>query len=128
MIKMAEWAPRLLEPDALRPSQFFATRRRQARRKTGEYQLLVAVLQNAVDCFQKYVWARSKAERRLFKEAEQWIMGENEGHAADAARLAFSFPYVCEVLDIEPDYLRDGLRRWRDAQLATGPMSRDGGR
>ena len=83
--------------------------------------MLIAVLRSAVECFQKYVQARSPGERRLFKEAEQWIMGGNDedNKRLDANGLAFTFRYVCDALNIEPDYLRAGLRRWRDGQPAS---------
>ncbi len=109
----------LLVPDFVLPSQFAGTLRRQAPRQTGEYRLLVAVLENAVECFQKYVRARNPVERRMFDEAERWIMGGNdeEDNRLDAGGLAFTFRYVCQTLGIDPDYLRRGLNRWRDAHL-----------
>ena len=108
---MAESPLTLFEPDVLRPSQFFATLPRQAPHKTGEYRLLLAVLANAVECFQKYVRAKNKAERQLFEEAEQWIMAENDrrDRLVELTGRAFSFRYVCEVLDIPPDSLRRGV-------------------
>jgi hypothetical protein len=108
----------LFVPDTLLPSQFFATHRSPARSKPPpECRLLVALLEDALECFRKYVRANSRAKRRLFAEAEQWIMGENRAQQsqADPAMPAFSFDYVCEVLNIEPDCLRDNLRRWRAA-------------
>ncbi len=110
---------RLLAPDNILPVQFVGTLHRQAPHQTGEYRLVIAVLGNAVECFQKYVQARSPGKRRLFKEAERWIMGGNEedNKRLDADGIAFTFRYVCEALDIEPDYLRWGLSRWRDVQL-----------
>ena len=121
MIDAVRVVRRLFASDSVLPPQFVGTLRRQAPHQTGEYRLLIAVLGNAVECFQKYVQARSTTERRLFKEAEQWIMGgsEEDDKRLDAEGLAFTFRYVCDALDIEPEYLRWGLRRWRDAQLAT---------
>ena len=107
--------------DFVLPLQFVGTRRRQAPRQMGEYRLLVAVLEDAVECFQKYAQARSTAERRLFAEAERWIMGgtPQDDNRLDAQGLCFSFYYVCETLGIEPDYLQGGLKRWRDGQQAS---------
>ena len=104
---------RLLAPDYVLPSQFVGTLRRQAPRKTGESRLLIAVLENAVECFQQYVRATGSAERQLFEEAEWWIMGGNEEEDTrlDADGPCFSFRYVCEALGIDPDYLRRGLKR-----------------
>jgi hypothetical protein len=73
----------------------------------------VAVLEEAVDCFQKYLRASEPPKRRLFQEAEHWIMSEGD------TAPAFSFEHICGVLGIDPDYLRRGLQRWRDVQTGT---------
>ena len=104
--------------DILLPSQYSNRFGARAPGKKGEWRLLVAVLDDAVECFQKHLHAQGKEERLLFKEAEQWIMGTHEApvsHAHDRA-LSFSFQYVCDVLDIDADYLRSGLQRWRNKQ------------
>ena len=121
MTQTAKFPRRLLAIDFVLPSQFVGTLRRQGPRKTGEYRLLIAVLESGVGCFQKYFHSKNPGELRLFEEAEQWIMGGNAGDDKhlDADGLAFTFHYVCEALGIDPDYLRRGLKRWRDAQLAT---------
>jgi hypothetical protein len=49
----------LFEPDAIVPSPFFATVRRQAATKQGEYRLLVAVLGDAIRCFQENAHPRT---------------------------------------------------------------------
>ena len=90
--------------DAIAPSQFFAPFGRHPRK--GEYQLLIAVLQDAVECFQK----NALSGDRHFEEAEHWIMGTTEKGTA-----VLSFEYICSVLDLDPEYLRQGLRRWREA-------------
>lgn len=111
---------RLLAFDVVLPVQFFAPPR-QLLGKVGEYRLLIAVLEDAVASFQKYQGAKSRRERRLFKEAERWIMVKDNPKArhGDDEVPTFSFDYVCEVLGIAPNHLRQGLRRWRDAQLAS---------
>jgi hypothetical protein len=109
----------LFQPDVVLAPQFFATLRRQAPRKQGECQLLIAVLEDAINCFQKYVFAGDTYGRRLFQEAEQWMMEKNpERPPSNDEEPSLSFEYVCEVLGLDPDYLRHGLRRWRDAQVA----------
>ena len=121
MTQTVRFPRRLLVPEFVLPSQFVGTCRRQAPRQTGEYRLLIAVLRSAVECFQKYAQARGPGERHLFEEAERWIMGGNDGEDTrlDADGLAFTFRYVCDALNIEPDYLRGGLKRWRDGQRAS---------
>jgi hypothetical protein len=102
----ASMKKKAFELDPLVPSQFFETVRRRASNKNSEVRLLFAVLRDAVDCFQM----NTPHADRHFKEAEQWIMGKNE--QSDAV---LTFEYVCSVLDLDPEYLRNGLRRWRAA-------------
>jgi hypothetical protein len=102
----AAMAKKMLKLDALVPSQFFENLGKRAPNNTGESRLLCAVLQDAVDCFQK----NALNGDRHFEEAEKWIMGTN----SDAT---LSFEYVCSVLDLNPQYVRQGLQRWREAAL-----------
>ena len=111
----------LFQPDTVLAPQFFATLRRQAPMKRGEWALVIAVLEDAISCFQKYFLARDKQGRRLFREAHEWIMSTE--HRAVKRRnddCGFTFEYICEVLGLEPDYLRRGLERWREQQLMNG--------
>jgi hypothetical protein len=101
----------LFEPDAIVPSQFFATQRRQAQSKRGEYRLLVALLEDAINCFQGNARAANMSKQRLFEEAQGWIMG-GDGDAVTQAEdqvRGFSFEYVCAVLGLDAAYLRWGL-------------------
>jgi hypothetical protein len=81
-------------------------------RKQPECRLLWAVLQDAMETYMKYAGAANRRGRRLFAEVEQWI-GEE-----DPTRLC-SFVSICHVLELDPSYLRAGLRRWRTATLAS---------
>ena len=107
----------LIAPDIVLPTQL-PTAGGQARRTMAEYQLLVAVLDDAVQCFQKYLGAKSRRQRRLFNDAEAWIMRAHEGSgpAAADAPPSFSFEYVCDTLGIDANDVRERLRRWRDGQ------------
>jgi len=115
-------ADELIQPDVVVPSQFFATVRRQGPAKRGEYQLLVAVLEDALHCFTKYALARDGQGRRLFREAEAWMM-DDDPPVADPEAASFDFAYICEILDIDPEYIRDGLRRWQTAVETGGKHS-----
>ena len=42
--------------------------------REGEERLMLAVLQDAVDCFQTYILPKTERERKLFQEAEDWIL------------------------------------------------------
>jgi len=120
-----EVADSIFEPDILLPSQFFGALGKQMTLRTGECQLLVAVLNDAVHCYQKYVQPRTRRERRLFQEAHDWLMRPDRPAAA-VDHPTFSFEYVCEVLSLDPDYLRWGLERWRNQQSLTASLSSPG--
>jgi hypothetical protein len=77
--------------------------------REGEEGLMLAVLENAIEYFQKYALAQSEREKRLFKEAEEWIMEKNSD-------WFFSFENICETLELYPDYIRQGLLRWKEAK------------
>ena len=62
-----------------------------ARILEGERRLMLAVLEDAVSCFQKYAGATRPRNKRLFQEAEEWFMDEE-------ASWVFSFEAICTVL------------------------------
>ncbi len=98
----------LFEPDMLLPTQYFAALKRK-KYPNGEHRLLVALVRDAVDCFQKHIHARDAKRRQLFIDAEEWI-------GADDEYTQFSFNNVCEILGMNPDYVRRGLLTWRDGE------------
>ena len=95
----------IFQPDTLRPSQFFDRMRRRTEHD-GERRLMIAVLEDAVDVYRKQAEARDPRGEQLFQEAEAWI------EDADRTWL-FSFQNICDVLDIDADYVRRGLRAWK---------------
>lgn len=97
-----------LEPETILPSQFF-DRFRIDSSLQPEKRLMLAVLEDAVGAFQKYVNASNRRARRLFVEAEEWF----ESREMDSP---FAFENVCEALNLEAEYVRRGLRSWREAQ------------
>jgi hypothetical protein len=99
----------LFEPDALLPAQFYAAFRGGSGVR-GEKRLMLAVLEDALDCFQKYAACRDGHGQQLFEEARQWIGSEDRG-------WFFSYENICETLEINPQYLRRGLESWRDRAL-----------
>src|SRR6266536_5478460 len=70
--------------------------------REGEEKLMLAVLADAIDHFQKHVVATDEKGRKLFQEAEEWFLEK------DSDGL-FSFEYVCDTLQLRPDYIRQGL-------------------
>jgi hypothetical protein len=45
--------------------------------REGEERLMLAVLESAVEDFQKYVLARSACGKKLFREAEEWFLDKD---------------------------------------------------
>lgn len=78
--------------------------------RDGEQRLMLAMLENATEDFQKYVLATDKRGRALFLAAEEWIL------ATDNPSF-FSFESICEHLNFDPCYMRKGLMRWKEAKL-----------
>jgi hypothetical protein len=75
-----------------------------------EKKLMLAVLEDAIACFQKYAFTRDRKGKMLFQEAEFWVQNTNSD-------WPFSFANVCETLVLDPDYLRQGLAKWKAAKL-----------
>ncbi|MGH7832826.1 MAG: hypothetical protein ACREQK_04225 [Candidatus Binatia bacterium] len=72
-----------------------------------EERLILAILEDAVITFQKYAGVRAPTAAILFQEAEDWIMERGDDRI-------FSFEHVCETLDLNADYIRRGLTRWKE--------------
>ena len=96
----------LFEPDALLPAQFYAAFRGGSAVR-GEKRLMLAVLQDALDCYQKYAHARDPRGAQMFQESQEWVV------SGDRSWL-FSFENICDTLEINADYVRRGLREWRE--------------
>jgi hypothetical protein len=106
---MEERALAVFQPDILVESQYQSTYRRRFHLEP-ERVLMLAVLQDAVVCFQDNVVATCKRKRSMHLEAEEWIVNEDRTYP-------FSFENVCEALGYEPTYMRQGLMRWKEAVL-----------
>jgi hypothetical protein len=105
-LSMEERVTSLFQPDTLLPDQYLDTFRRRFHLEP-EKKLMLAVLEDAVACFQKYVFARDVKGKVLFQEAEGWVHDQN-------GDWPFSFVSVCETLGFDPDYLRRGIIRWKE--------------
>jgi hypothetical protein len=79
-------------------------------RKQPECELLWAVLENGISDYMKYATAPGRRGKRLFREAQEWIM-------ADDLTWLCSFLNICHVLGIDPGYVRVGLQQWLERQL-----------
>jgi hypothetical protein len=78
-------------------------------RLSGEQRLMLALLADAINVYQKGALSRSLRARRLYVDAEQWILTDRPG----ARGLAFSI--VCEALGIDDGRLRRRLLDWKYA-------------
>jgi hypothetical protein len=107
---MEERVTSLFQPDTLLPDQYLDTFRRKLHLEP-EKKLMLAILEDAIACYQKYLFARDSKGKALFQEAEEWV--EETGGAG-----VFSFDSVCETLGLNPDYLRRGMSDWKKSALA----------
>ena len=76
-----------------------------ARPRGPEADLMRAILEDAIICFQRQFYASSQRSTKLAREAEAWFF-------SDDTHWPFSFLNICEVLGFDPDYIRRGLRGW----------------
>src|SRR6266508_5079500 len=76
---------------------------------TPERRLLAAMLRDAIDCYMRYCFAKSRREKRMFQETEEWFFASDEG--------VFGFENVCEVLRLAPGYIRRGLLQHKQRPL-----------
>ncbi|MGH7907008.1 MAG: hypothetical protein ACREP6_10300 [Candidatus Binataceae bacterium] len=104
-----EKLPGLFEPDTLLPIQYFEAMRRKHLLE-GEKRLILSVLEDAVECFMKCIDSSTNKGQRLFREAEEWINLEDK-------HWVFSFDNVCDMLDINPEYMRRGLKQWKERKV-----------
>lgn len=93
----------LFELDQLLPMQFFDVYRRKTSLEP-ERLLMLAVLEDAVWCLQNHATCASGKPRKLFEEALQWILMDDDD-------WLFSFNNVCEAVGLSPGCLRSGLIR-----------------
>jgi hypothetical protein len=111
---LIDGAASIFEPSILLPSQFFAATRQKAE-ADGERRLMFAILEDAIECFQKHLWATDNKRRQLHLDAESWFL-------EDDPSWLFSFVNICDVFEIHPVLLRQGLLAWKTKQLAEWAM------
>jgi hypothetical protein len=92
-----------LEPECLLPEQLEEAR--FGIRATGERALMLAVLEDAIRCFQEHRRDTRAKPGRLAREAEEWITDESD--------WPFSFTAVCTAVGLEPEAVRAALLGWK---------------
>lgn len=94
------------------PAQYIAQRQ-------GAHQplrrLMIAMLEDAIRTFQRYLFTQSKSGRRLFSEAEAWLLDEGRD-------VPLRFADVC-VLELDAAFLRRALRSWRERARANASVT-----
>jgi hypothetical protein len=87
----------------------------RSRPRSPERELMVAILEEALADYQRCCKARDKKGMKRFADAQAWIVNTD-------SEWIFSFINCCEVLGVEPGYLRQGLLRWKQKKQAR-PLS-----
>lgn len=84
-------------------------------RECPEVELMRAVLIDAFECFHKRFFSTNRHIQQLAREAEEWLFTDDHS-------WLFSFVHICAVLGLDPDYIRQGLRRWQQAHTSAIPQ------
>ena len=100
----------LFEPDTLLSAQYFGNLRRTTLLEP-EKRLMLAILEDAINCYQDNLLAKRGRAGRLFTEAEELILEKG-------SNWIFSFKNICETLGFNPEYVRQGLLRWKEKKTA----------
>lgn len=111
----SSWHAQLSDASVL-PEQFFNP---QTSFFTGRpvAALLRAVLEDALVCFQSQFITEGHRVQREAQEAEQWFLSED-------FHWPFSFVSICAVLGLEPEAIRQRLKRWSHSHLMTMPQKK----
>jgi hypothetical protein len=105
MSEHSDYSESPFEAGSILPAQFFEGRKMNEALEPIK-RLMLAVLTDAVRCYQVGADAQNISRRRAFRETEEWLFRTNSDGP-------FSFENVCCTLDIAPDYLRDALHKWQ---------------
>ena len=100
----------------VRPEQFYDSPL-DAHKKRGEVALMCAVLDDALNCFQRQFVVHGQRVRRLAREAEEWTFSDDD-------RWPFSFVNICRHVGLDPAYIRRGLRQWQRCRSTQPPPRR----
>ena len=93
--------------DILVPYEYWKAHRADRFRQPG-IRLMSAVLEDALHCYFMNVQMRSRREKRIFAETEEWFFStESDG--------LFTFENICSLLGIDPDCVRRGLKLFKRA-------------
>jgi len=102
-LTLEERTSSLFHSDPAATGEYFATFRRYSQLQP-EKELMLAVLEDAVACIQKYAKSSDPKERRLFHDTRNWLLTEDDD-------WLFSFTSVCENLGLNPGSVRRSVAR-----------------
>jgi hypothetical protein len=106
------------EPASILPSQFFDGQKKKEAVEPLK-RLMLAVLADAVRCYQTGFDRRATSRRRVFLEAQQWLF-------RPGADGAFSFETVCYARLSSSDVAQlAGQKAWRHLRPRRPPLSGD---
>jgi hypothetical protein len=104
----------LCETHAILPVQFFL---KSATVRTGEQRLMAAVLEDAIALRLKPIPPGTAKLRPKFQQeqgrADHWLRSNDRASV-------FSFLRICEALNLDPQYLRRGLRTLYEQAVTDG--------
>ncbi|HAC79644.1 MAG: hypothetical protein P8K76_11955 [Candidatus Binatia bacterium] len=104
----------LFAPDMITPEQH----RDQVRPEPTdqpEIRLMLAVMEDAVATFQRYLKEPSRGNEREYQETRAWLESED-------LEWPYSFSNLCEALGMDPQLVREKMLSWetRPEQLQSG--------
>ena len=100
--------------DIILPSQYFGT----AHKLTPEQRLMVAVLDQVLDCLGEYRDTIDPLGRQLFEEARQWLLAKD-------TEWPYSFESICAALNLDPGAVLRNLRIEPQPDVRTPALGRD---
>jgi hypothetical protein len=106
---MLEGIEELCAPDAVSPAQFYEMWSGTADH-SAEFKLALAVLEQALNDFEKHRHAHDNARRRLYCQAQTWVQSNDR-------RWPYSFVNICDILNIRCDRLRTHILEARVVDL-----------
>lgn len=101
----------LFGPDTVARDQYFDIHKTNQNLEP-EKKLMMAVLEDAVACFQDNIAATDPEKKVLYDDALVWFVNTNND-------WLFSFDNVCDALGLTPSYVRRGLLAWKDEYLVS---------
>jgi hypothetical protein len=99
----------VMQTDVLTAPQYADDRR--GRSLEPEKSLMLAILEDALRCFQEHHLAHCGNAKRIFQDAQRWLFGAYDD-------WVFSFENICAILGFDPQYIRRGLRAWEEKQVS----------